>query len=147
MNEEIGGEEDRQTRNSAGYSQTTRGLTVTVEPTFLAEQSSPAENQFVWAYRVRIENHGQQTVQLLRRHWRITDALGRLHEVKGPGVIGEQPVLRPGDSYEYTSGTPLTTPSGIMSGSYQMENDEGEHFDIVIPAFSLDSPHQSRRIN
>jgi ApaG protein len=132
---------------SATYSETTRSLTVTVEPTFLEEQSSPSENQFVWAYKVRIENHGQQTVQLLRRHWRITDALGRVHEVKGPGVVGEQPVLRPGDSFEYTSGTPLTTPSGIMAGSYQMENDVGEHFDIMIPAFSLDSPHQPRRIN
>jgi len=134
-------------RSGACYSQTTRSLTVTVEPTFLEEQSSPTENQFVWAYRVRIENNGDQTVQLLRRHWRITDALGTIHEVKGPGVVGEQPILRPGDSYEYTSGTPLTTPSGIMCGTYQMENDEGEHFDIVIPAFSLDSPHQPRRIN
>jgi len=122
-------------------------MTVTVEPTFLEDQSSPAESQYVWAYRVRIENHGIKTVQLLRRHWRITDALGRLQEVKGPGVVGEQPVLRPGDAYEYSSGTPLTTPSGIMSGSYQMEDETGEHFDIAIPAFSLDSPHQPRRIN
>ena len=147
MVKEVSRESEGPWRSGATYSQTTRHLTVTVEPTFLEEQSSPAENQFVWAYRVRIENHGSQTVQLLRRHWRITDALGRVHEVKGPGVVGEQPVLRPGDSYEYTSGTPLSTPSGIMSGSYQMESDEGEHFDIIIPAFSLDSPHQPRRIN
>jgi len=147
MTKETGGERDGQWRSDVGYSQTTRSLTVTVEPTFLEEQSSPMENQFVWAYRVCIENNGQQTVRLLRRHWRITDALGHVHEVKGPGVVGEQPVLRPGERFEYTSGTPLTTPSGIMSGSYQMENDEGEHFDIVIPAFSLDSPHQARRIN
>jgi ApaG protein len=147
MHKGSGREEDGKWRSEATYSQTTRALTVTVEPTFLEEQSSPAEGQYVWAYRVRIENHGRETVQLLRRHWRITDALGRVHEVKGPGVVGEQPVLRPGDSYEYSSGTPLATPSGIMSGSYQMENDDGEHFDIVIPAFSLDSPHQSRRIN
>ena len=147
MTKEIGREENAQWRSGASYTQTTRSLTVTVEPTFLEEQSSPSENQFVWAYKVRIENHGEQTVQLLRRHWRITDALGRVHEVKGPGVVGEQPVLRPGDSFEYTSGTPLTTPSGIMAGSYQMENDTGEHFDITIPAFSLDSPHQPRRIN
>jgi ApaG protein len=147
MVKEVSRESEGPWRSGATYSQTTRELTVTVEPTFLEEQSSPAENQFVWAYRVRIENHGSQTVQLLRRHWRITDALGRVHEVKGPGVVGEQPVLRPGDSYEYTSGTPLSTPSGIMSGSYQMESDEGEHFDIIIPAFSLDSPHQPRRIN
>jgi ApaG protein len=147
MIKEIGRDQDEQGRASAGYSETTRSLTVSVVPTFLEEQSAPAESQFVWAYRVRIENHGRKTVQLLRRYWRITDALGRVHEVKGPGVVGEQPVLRPGDSYEYTSGTPLTTPSGIMAGSYQMEADDGEHFDIVIPAFSLDSPHQPRRIN
>jgi ApaG protein len=147
MMKETGRDDNGPWRSGAAYSQTTRSLTVTVEPTFLEEQSSPSDNQYVWAYRVRIENHGEQTVQLLRRHWRITDALGRVHEVKGPGVVGEQPVLRPGDSYEYTSGTPLTTPSGIMAGSYQMENDDGEHFDIAIPAFSLDSPHQPRRIN
>ena len=147
MNKGAGPDSDSQWRSGATYSQTTRSLTVTVEPTFLEDQSSPAEGQYVWAYRVRIENNGVHTVQLLRRHWRITDALGRMKEVKGPGVVGEQPVLRPGDAYEYTSGTPLTTPSGIMSGSYQMESESGEHFDIVIPAFSLDSPHQPRRIN
>ena len=148
MNKGTGRDDDeRLWRSGAVYTQTTRALTVTVEPSFLDDQSSPAESQFVWAYRVRIENNGEQTVQLLRRHWRITDALGRLHEVKGPGVVGEQPVLRPGEFFEYTSGTPLNTPSGIMSGSYQMESENGEHFDIVIPAFSLDSPHQPRRIN
>jgi len=147
MSKEVGHEGEGHWRSGATYSQTTRSLTVTVEPTFLEDQSSPADSQYVWAYRVRIENNGIQTVQLLRRHWRITDALGRMHEVKGPGVVGEQPVLRPGDAYEYTSGTPLTTPSGIMSGTYQMEDETGEHFDIAIPAFSLDSPHQPRRIN
>jgi ApaG protein len=139
--------EEGQSHSTASYSHTTRSLTVTVEPTFLEDQSSPAENQYVWAYRVRIDNNGLSTVQLLRRHWRITDALGRVHEVKGPGVVGEQPVLKPGDSFEYTSGTPLATPSGIMSGSYQMESADGENFEIIIPAFSLDSPHQPRRIN
>lgn len=131
----------------AMYSQTTRAITVTVQPTFLEDQSSPKDAHFVWAYRVRIENKGQETVQLLRRHWRITDALGRLQEVKGAGVVGEQPVLEPGGSYEYTSGTPLTTPSGFMVGSYQMESEDGEVFDIAIPAFSLDSPHQKIRLN
>jgi ApaG protein len=134
-------------RDTSLYTQTTRGLTVKVEPLYLEDQSSPADNQFVWAYRVRIENNGERTVQLLNRHWKITDAMGRLQEVKGPGVVGEQPVLRPGDVYEYTSGTPLSTPSGIMMGSYEMEVEDGERFDIVIPAFSLDSPHQVRRIN
>jgi ApaG protein len=129
------------------YSETTRSITVTVEPTYLEDQSSPAEDRYVWAYHVRIENNGAETVQLRRRHWRITDGLGRTQEVKGPGVVGEQPVLAPGQSFEYTSGTPLNTPSGIMVGSYDMETRQGESFAIAIPAFSLDSPHQSVRFN
>jgi ApaG protein len=129
------------------YSETTRSITVTVEPTYLEDQSSPAESRFVWAYHVRIENNGPETVQLRRRHWRITDGHGRTQEVAGPGVVGEQPVLAPGQSFEYTSGTPLSTPSGIMVGSYEMETREGESFVIAIPAFSLDSPHQTVRLN
>jgi ApaG protein len=129
------------------YAKTTRAITVTVQPSFLDDQSVPAENHYVWAYRVRIENKGPETVKLVSRHWRITDALGRLQEVQGAGVVGEQPVLHPGDNFEYTSGTPLTTPSGIMVGSYQMETSAGERFDIDVPAFSLDSPHQSVRLN
>ncbi|MGE5505831.1 MAG: Co2+/Mg2+ efflux protein ApaG [Actinomycetota bacterium] len=129
------------------YSQTTRGITVTVKPFYLEDQSSPADSHYVWAYRVRIENGGGETVQLLRRHWKITDARGRVQEVQGSGVVGEQPVLGPGDAYEYTSGTPLPTPSGIMCGEYQMESQNGEKFDIEIPAFSLDSPHESVRLN
>jgi len=129
------------------YSATTRAIKVTVEPHFLEDQSSPVDDHFVWAYRVRIENQGGETVQLRRRHWRITDGMGRIQEVRGPGVVGEQPVLAPGQSFEYTSGTPLSTPSGIMVGTYQMETGNGEHFDVDIPAFSLDSPHQSVRLN
>lgn len=129
------------------YSKTTRSITVTVEPFYLDEQSSPEENHFVWAYRVRIENNGPETVQLLRRHWKITDGFGRLQEVQGAGVVGEQPVLKPGDSYEYSSGTPLPTPSGIMMGTYHMETQTGEPFDIAVPAFSLDSPHETVRLN
>lgn len=129
------------------YSQTTRGITITVQPVFLEDQSSPTESHYVWAYRVRIENKGSETVQLMRRHWKITDALGRMQEVQGTGVVGEQPVLEPGGSYEYTSGTPLSTPSGIMMGSYQMETFEGDTFDVGIPAFSLDSPHEVHRLN
>ncbi len=129
------------------YSETTRSITVTVEPTYLEDQSSPAEGRFVWAYHVRIENKGAETVQLRRRHWRITDGQGRTQEVGGPGVVGEQPVLAPGQSFEYTSGTPLSTPSGIMVGSYEMETRQGENFVIAIPAFSLDSPHQTVRLN
>ena len=129
------------------YSQTTRDIEVTVKPFYLDDQSSPGDNHFVWAYRVRIINKGKRTVQLMRRHWVITDAIGRVQEVKGPGVVGEQPVLRPGDAYEYTSGTPLPTPSGIMVGTYEMEDEDGSAFDIAIPAFSLDSPHEKPRLN
>ncbi|OAN50175.1 Co2+/Mg2+ efflux protein ApaG [Paramagnetospirillum marisnigri] len=129
------------------YSQTTRDIVVTVKPFFLDDQSSPADNHYVWAYRVRIENRGSRTVQLINRHWIITDGIGRVQEVKGPGVVGEQPVLRPGDGYEYTSGTPLPTPSGIMHGTYEMKDEGGESFDIVIPAFSLDSPHDHPSVN
>ena len=129
------------------YSATTRSIHVQVQPTYLEEQSSPDENYYVWAYRVRIENQGVETVQLLNRYWKITDASGRVQEVRGPGVVGEQPVLAPGESYVYTSGCPLSTPSGIMVGTYEMETREGELFDIAIPAFSLDSPFQPRRLN
>lgn len=129
------------------YKQTTRSITVSVKPFFLEDQSAPDEGRFVWAYHVRIENEGQETVQLRNRYWRITDSLGRVQEVRGAGVVGEQPVLRPGESFEYTSGTPLPTPSGIMVGSYQMESDAGERFEVAVPAFSLDSPHQPVRLN
>ena len=129
------------------YSSVTRAVRVTVEPIYLEDQSSPTEDHYVWAYQVKIENDGIDTVQLINRHWRITDSLGRLQEVQGEGVVDEQPVLRPGESFEYTSGTPLVTPSGIMMGSYEMETTAGERFDVDIPAFSLDSPYQDRRIN
>jgi ApaG protein len=129
------------------YSAITREIRVSVKPTFLEDQSAPADSRFVWAYQVKIENLGRETLQLRARHWRITDARGELYEVRGAGVVGEQPVLEPGDVFEYTSGTPLTTPSGIMMGSYQMENERGETFDVEIPAFSLDSPHQTVRLN
>jgi len=132
---------------AALYSATTRAIKVTVKPFYLEDQSSPPDDHYVWAYHVRIENHGSETVQLRRRHWRITDALGRLQEVKGAGVVGEQPVLNPGEAFEYTSGTPLPTPSGIMVGSYEMETKAGESFAVDIPAFSLDSPHQAIRLN
>lgn len=129
------------------YSETTRDITVSVRPFYLEEQSSPTEDHYVWAYQVRIENNGGATVQLRARYWRITDSNGRVHEVRGAGVVGEQPVLAPGESFEYTSGTPLPTPSGIMVGSYQMQREDGRLFEIAIPAFSLDSPHQPVRLN
>jgi len=129
------------------YTTTTRDVMVSVEPFYLEEQSAPEENHYVWAYRVRIENQGEKTVQLLTRHWKITDANGNLQEVRGEGVVGEQPILEPGESFEYTSGTPLATPSGIMVGTYRLERGNGEIFDARIPAFSLDSPHQNIRLN
>jgi ApaG protein len=129
------------------YSETTRAIKITVKPVYLEDQSSPTENHFVWAYHIRIENHGGDTVQLRNRYWKITDSLGRVQEVRGAGVVGEQPVLKPGESYEYTSGTPLPTPSGIMVGAYQMESESGERFDVAVPAFSLDSPHQKVQLN
>ncbi|HEX9836925.1 MAG TPA: Co2+/Mg2+ efflux protein ApaG [Alphaproteobacteria bacterium] len=129
------------------YSEVTRAIQVTVEPSYLEDQSSPERGHFVWAYKVKIENRGMETVRLLNRHWRITDSRGRMQEVMGAGVVGEQPVLKAGESFEYTSGTPLATPSGIMVGSYEMELASGERFAVRIPAFSLDSPHEARRIN
>ena len=136
------------TRARDDYALTTRGVTVTVRSFYLADQSNPDENRFVWAYRVRIENHGTETVRLLRRTWQITDARGRTQHVHGPGVVGEQPVMSAGESFEYTSGTPLDTPSGFMAGVYHMVVPEsGEKFDVAIPAFSLDSPHQSSRVH
>ncbi|MBM3503834.1 MAG: Co2+/Mg2+ efflux protein ApaG [Alphaproteobacteria bacterium] len=129
------------------YNETTKDITVTVKPMFLDDQSEPDQNHYVWAYKVRIENGGGQTVQLINRYWRITDAFGQVKEVRGPGVVGEQPVLAPGESFEYTSGTPLSTPSGIMVGTYEMQTRAGERFDVAIPAFSLDSPHTRVTVN
>ena len=129
------------------YEATTRSIRVTVETVFLDDQSAPDEDHYVWAYQVKIENDSMEPVQLLNRHWRITDARGQQQEVQGEGVVGEQPTLKPGEAFEYTSGTPLATPSGIMFGSYEMETKTGERFDIDIPAFSLDSPYQARQLN
>ncbi len=129
------------------YSETTRAIKITVRPFYLEQHSSPAESHYVWAYHVRIENEGAETVQLRNRHWRITDDAGRLQEVRGPGVVGEQPVLAPGESFEYTSSCPLPTPSGIMVGDYEMSTQGGERFLARVPAFSLDSPRQQIRLN
>jgi ApaG protein len=129
------------------YRAITRGIEVRVEPYYLEDRSEPEESRYLWAYKVVIANHGEQTVQLQSRYWHITDALGRVQEVRGEGVVGEQPTLNPGDTYEYTSGAPLSTPSGMMVGSYQMVSETGERFDVAIPAFSLDSPHERRSLN
>ena len=126
------------------YRTVSRGIEVKVTPRFLPDRSSPDNGHYFWAYTITLTNLGGETVQLKTRHWRITDAHGRLQEVRGPGVVGEQPVLKPGERFEYTSGVPLTTPTGIMTGSYQMVSDTGENFDVEIPVFSLDSPHGKR---
>ena len=129
------------------YVANTRGIVVSVEPTYLEMRSSPENSEYFWAYRVVIENQGPETVQLLSRHWMITNARGELTEVKGPGVVGEQPILRPGERFEYTSGAPLNTSSGMMGGAYQMETESGERFDIEIPTFSLDIPNRGALLN
>ena len=129
------------------YTKTTRLIKVTVLPLFLVEQSEPAENHYVWSYTIQLENLGTQAAQLINRYWHITDSHGMVQEVRGAGVIGEQPMLEPGDSYQYSSGVALKTSSGIMVGHYEMEKDDGERFTIDIPAFSLDSPDQVKRPN
>ena len=129
------------------YRATTRSIRVTVEPQFLDDRSSPELNRYFWAYTVEIANLGKEQVQLRSRFWRITDARGHVEEVRGPGVVGEEPVLKPGEALTYTSGCPLTTPSGIMAGWYQMELSGGGEFNVEVPAFSLDSPYQARLVN
>jgi len=129
------------------YRETTRAIQVTVEPSFVEAESSPEESHYFWAYKVEISNLGEEVVRLRSRHWRITDANGRIEEVRGAGVVGKQPVLKPGESFAYTSGCPLSTPSGIMVGTYQMQNERGELFSIAIPAFSLDLPDARRTMN
>jgi ApaG protein len=129
------------------YRAVTRNIEVVVEPEFLPDQSEPEKNQFAWAYTVQITNRGGETVQLKARYWRITDGNGKLHEVRGPGVIGQEPVLKPGQRFRYTSGCPLTTPDGIMVGQYFMVGQTGESFAIDIPAFPLHSPHVKRVLN
>jgi ApaG protein len=129
------------------YRQVTQDIAVSVEPIYLDGQSMPDESRYVWAYRIVIENNSASTVQLQSRYWRIVDQNGRVEEVRGPGVVGEQPILNPGDSYTYSSGCPLTTPSGTMVGRYQMRDGDGRDFEIDIPAFSLDIPGDKRVLN
>jgi ApaG protein len=135
------------TDGGTNYRTMTRQIEVKVIPRYLPDRSSPDNGYFWWAYTITLTNRGGETVQLKTRHWRITDALGRLQEVRGPGVVGEQPVLKPGQDFEYTSGVHLPTPSGFMVGSYGMVTETGEPFDIAIPAFSLDTPQHARTIN
>ena len=129
------------------YTHTTRNITVTVIPSYLPNQSDNNENIHAWAYFIRLDNGGSETVQLINRYWHITDGRGFVQEVRGAGVVGKQPTLEPGESFDYTSGVSLSTQSGIMKGHYEMQTRFGERFDITIPAFSLDSPEQIKRPN
>ena len=129
------------------YEAVTQGIRIRVRPEYEEDQSTPDEGYYFWTYTVDILNEGTETVQLRTRIWRITDANGKNEEVRGPGVVGQTPVIPPGQSFTYTSGCPLSTPSGIMSGSYQMAGEEGRLFDVTIPAFSLDSPYVVRSVN
>ena len=128
------------------YRAVTRQIEVTVEPNFMPGRSSAAEGQYFWSYTIVITNSGEETVQLRTRHWIITDASGRRQEVRGEGVVGEQPKLAPGERFQYTSGVPLPTESGFMTGRYQMVTDRGERFEIDVPTFSLDSPNAKRTL-
>ena len=129
------------------YSKTTNGVTVTVTPYFLDDQSSPQESHFVWAYQVNIKNSGNSSIKLNNRNWLIIDANGKVINVQGEGVVGEFPTIEPGESFEYTSGTPLKTNNGIMQGFYLVSQDNGEKLKIDIPAFSLDSPYNKKNVH
>ena len=129
------------------YEQETAGMIVRVDPQFLPQESRPADSRYVWAYTIEIENRRPDPVQLISRFWRITDENGATQEVRGEGVIGQQPVIEPGASFKYTSAAPLAAPSGVMMGAYSMQRENGEAFDINVPLFALDSPNNSRRAN
>lgn len=129
------------------YQKVSHGIVVSVEPVFLEEQSDPDENHFVWAYHIGLENQSNRVVQLESRYWKITDGHGRTQEVRGPGVVGEQPVLSPSEKFEYESGVPLATPSGFMVGAYTFVLKNGDRFEVDIPAFSLDSPYATNRVH
>ena len=119
----------------------TNNVRVEVESQYAPERSQPLQNEWFFHYTVRITNEGDETIQLLSRHWIITDATGQMQEVRGPGVVGEQPVLGPGEAYQYKSGCPLKTPTGVMRGTYQMVTESGDHFDVEIAAFALHEPY------
>ncbi len=129
------------------YQAVTNDITVTVEPEFLAERSQPERGQYFWAYTIEIANGGNTAVQLKRRHWIITDGRGAVQEVKGAGVIGEEPIIEPGSSFTYTSGCPLETSDGFMVGRYAMVSEDGTSFEVDIPSFSLHLPSPRRTLN
>jgi len=129
------------------FEATTDDVRVGVRTRFIEEQSDPENGLFVWAYYINIFNNRPAPVQLLKRYWHITDAYGQVQEVRGDGVVGEQPIIGPGKYYKYVSGTPLKASSGFMRGNYEMQDADGSAFTVVIPAFSLDDPNQRIRIN
>ena len=129
------------------YELETRLIRVSVRPAYLHDQSEPEDDRYVWSYTVTIENRGAEPVKLLSRYWNITDGQGRVQEVRGSGVVGAQPTIAPGESFQYTSGCPLETASGTMSGRYQMMSASGESFEAEIPAFLLESPYERRQIH
>ena len=129
------------------YRATTHDIEVIAEPWYLPDQSDAQQPRFVWSYRITIINHSDRTVQLQSRYWKIVDGNGHIGEVRGPGVVGDQPILGPNDSYQYASGCPLATPSGMMVGHYDMMDDDGNYLRVMIPAFSLDMPDAKRVLN
>jgi len=137
----------RPAKEAPAYQATTRDIVVRVTPAFLPSQSEPARGRYVWSYTIEIENHGEETVQLVSRRWLITDAQNRTETVTGAGVVGEQPRLKPREAFRYTSACPLSTPSGEMRGAYQMLTDAGEAFEVEVPAFSLHLPGAHRALN
>ena len=126
------------------YAETTAGVTVRVSVSYLPEQSEPEKARWFWAYHVRIENHARQSVQLISRRWTISDGRGARHQVAGEGVVGEQPIIAPGASYDYVSGCPLTTPTGSMQGAYEMVGEDGTSFEVAVPRFALNAPITAR---
>ncbi len=133
--------------NCSMYERVTKGIRVAVQPSYLEDQSDPDEGEYLWSYTVTIENNGPETVQLMSRYWHITDGVGNVQEVRGPGVVGAQPVIPPGQRFQYTSGCPLPTACGHMVGTYQMKSASGEAFEAEIPPFILESPHERRQVH
>ena len=130
------------------FEQRTKDVIVRVEPEYLAEQSSPSDSRFIWAYTVEIDNQGAEDLTVTERFWQIADSRGQVQEVRGKGVVGEKPVVKPGEIFRYTSGAPLTAPSGMMRGTYTVQSSStGESYDVDIPAFVLDSPHEGLVLN
>ena len=129
------------------FEQRTKDVIVRVEPEYLAEQSSPSDSRFIWAYTVEIDNQSEDDLRVTGRYWHIADSRGQVQEVRGQGVVGEKPVVRAGEQFRYTSGAPLSAPSGMMSGSYRVEREDGESYDIDIPVFVLDSPFEGTMFN